>query len=134
MPEPTVCLILEGSYPFVTGGVSAWVQELIMALPDVRFVLYTLSPKRDQPIRYTLPPNVVGHKDIVLHEKRPSIGRPPRSITRSQRKRPADTPCLCRNATADAMARAVSASRRLHSRQVRGILSASNAVPTVMGP
>lgn len=76
MPEPTVCLILEGSYPYVTGGVSAWAQELIMALPEVRFVLYTLSPKRDQPVRYTLPPNVAGHKDIVLHEKQKSTGRP----------------------------------------------------------
>lgn len=72
----TVCLILEGSYPFITGGVSAWVQELISALPEIRFVLYTLSPKRDQPVRYTLPPNVAGHRDIVLHERRASSARP----------------------------------------------------------
>ena len=71
----TVCLILEGSYPFITGGVSAWVQELISALPEIRFVLYTLSPRRDQPVRYTLPPNVAGHMDIVLHERRRSSAR-----------------------------------------------------------
>ena len=69
MAEPlTVCLILEGSYPFITGGVSAWVQELIGALPDVRFVLYTISPKKGQNLRYSLPPNVAVHRDIVLNE------------------------------------------------------------------
>ena len=72
----TVCLIIEGSYPYVTGGVSSWVQELLEALPGVRFVLYTISPKKDQTVRYTFPPNVAGHTDIVLGEQRRSSGRP----------------------------------------------------------
>ncbi len=72
----TVCLILEGSYPYITGGVSAWVQELISALPEIRFVLYTLSPKSGQAVRYTLPPNVAGHTDVVLQAGRASTARP----------------------------------------------------------
>jgi len=61
-----VCMILEGSYPYITGGVGAWVHDIIGGLPDIEFSLLTLSPKADQPLRYTLPANVVEHKDIVL--------------------------------------------------------------------
>ena len=71
--RPTVCLILEGSYPYITGGVSAWVHQLIRYLEDINFVLYTISPAKDQPRRYELPANVVGHSDMVLSE--PTRGR-----------------------------------------------------------
>ncbi|TFG62475.1 MAG: DUF3492 domain-containing protein, partial [Spirochaetales bacterium] len=63
-----VCLILEGSYPFITGGVSAWVQDLILGLPGIEFSLFTISPKEDQELRYKLPPNVMEHRDIVLKD------------------------------------------------------------------
>lgn len=61
-----ICLLLEGSYPYITGGVSAWVHDLILNLPEFEFVLFTISPGRDQVLRYELPPNVTGHTDIVL--------------------------------------------------------------------
>jgi glycosyltransferase involved in cell wall biosynthesis len=61
-----VCLVIEGSYPFITGGVSSWVHELISGLPLIEFVLFTFSPQSDQEIRYRLPPNVVGVTDVVL--------------------------------------------------------------------
>ncbi|UCF96780.1 MAG: GT4 family glycosyltransferase PelF [Spirochaetaceae bacterium] len=64
--RPTVCLILEGSYPYVTGGVSAWVHQLIRYLENINFVLYTISPTKDQPLNYELPANVITHKDMVL--------------------------------------------------------------------
>ena len=62
----TVCVILEGSYPYITGGVSAWVQDLITNLPDIAFTLLTISALPDQTLRYELPDNVVGHSDILL--------------------------------------------------------------------
>ncbi len=65
-----VCLILEGSYPFITGGVSSWVHQLINRLPEVDFVLYTISPKSNQKLNYELPRNVVSHVDLVLSEKK----------------------------------------------------------------
>jgi len=61
-----VCMILEGSYPFITGGVSAWVQDIIQGLPDIDFALFTISPQENQALRYKLPPNVVEHRDFVL--------------------------------------------------------------------
>jgi glycosyltransferase involved in cell wall biosynthesis len=77
MGDPlTVCLVVEGSYPFITGGVSAWVQELIVALPDLRFTLFTISPKQGQPLRYELPANVVFHRDIAVNHRGRSRGWP----------------------------------------------------------
>jgi glycosyltransferase involved in cell wall biosynthesis len=67
-----VCLLLEGTYPFVTGGVSAWVNDLILGLPDIDFVLYTISPKKNLPFRYTLPENVKDHVDVVISQRRKS--------------------------------------------------------------
>jgi len=64
-----VCMVLEGSYPYITGGVSAWVQDIIQGLPDIDFVLLTISPSANQDLRYKLPPNIVEHQDIVLGQK-----------------------------------------------------------------
>lgn len=61
-----VCVVLEGSYPYITGGVSAWVHDLITNLPDIDFTLFTISPEPDMELRYELPPNVVDSRDIVL--------------------------------------------------------------------
>ncbi len=71
-----ICLILEGSYPYIVGGVAAWVQQLILNLPDMDFVLYTISPKERQKIMYKLPPNIVSHKDIVVSKKLKAERRP----------------------------------------------------------
>lgn len=76
---PRVCLILEGSYPFITGGVSAWVQDIIGGLPEIEFALFTLSPVAGQTLRYELPPNVKEHKDVVL-------GLPDADSKKSKRK------------------------------------------------
>ena len=64
-----VCMVLEGSYPFITGGVSAWVQDIIQGLPDIDFVLLTISPSENQELRYKLPANIVAHHDIVLNKR-----------------------------------------------------------------
>ncbi|MFH1574440.1 MAG: GT4 family glycosyltransferase PelF, partial [Acidobacteriota bacterium] len=56
-----VCLILEGTYPHVSGGVSTWTHDLIRAQADLSFHLVTISPLhaelREQ---YEIPPNVTG--------------------------------------------------------------------------
>ncbi len=63
-----VCLILEGTYPFVRGGVSSWVHNLIRGLPDVRFTLLHLgaSPRDRYEQKYELPPNVEGLHQLYL--------------------------------------------------------------------
>lgn len=61
-----VCFILEGSYPYITGGVSSWVHDLIRGMPEIEFALFSISPDNKQTLKYELPDNVVEHMDIVL--------------------------------------------------------------------
>ena len=56
-----VALLLEGTYPFVQGGVSSWVHNLILGFPEIRFAAVFLGskPADYQGIRYALPKNLV---------------------------------------------------------------------------
>ena len=55
-----VCLVLEGTYPKLVGGISTWVHDLTTALPDVRFAVARIAPEneRDRASRYAVPANV----------------------------------------------------------------------------
>ncbi|RKX78319.1 MAG: hypothetical protein DRP87_06605 [Spirochaetes bacterium] len=79
--ENRICLILEGSYPYITGGVSSWVHELIKELKSFNFVLFTISPEENQEIQYELPPNIIDHRDVVITERQSSEKRPKREKT-----------------------------------------------------
>lgn len=56
-----ICMILEGSYPFVHGGVSSWTHQYIQAMKEHEFVLMCIgSEEKDRDkFKYTLPDNVV---------------------------------------------------------------------------
>ena len=43
-----ICLILEGSYPFVRGGVSKWVEDMIRAMPEDEFVIWGIGDKEEK--------------------------------------------------------------------------------------
>jgi polysaccharide biosynthesis protein PelF len=67
--EDDVCLIVEGAYPFVSGGVSYWTHDLIRAHPDLRFHLIALSAEPgSKPLRFELPSNVSRMSEIVLQQ------------------------------------------------------------------
>ena len=40
-----ITLLLEGTYPFVRGGVSGWVHQIIEGLPQFKFSLIFLGSK-----------------------------------------------------------------------------------------
>jgi polysaccharide biosynthesis protein PelF len=63
-----VTLILEGTYPFVSGGVSSWVHQIIKGLPELRFSLVFIggSPDKYEKMRFELPPNVVHLQEHYL--------------------------------------------------------------------
>ena len=65
-----VCLVLEGTYPYVTGGVSSWVHNLIKALPRVQFSLLTILPSREtyRDYNYEVPENVVAVSEVHIHD------------------------------------------------------------------
>jgi glycosyltransferase involved in cell wall biosynthesis len=55
-----ICLICEGSYPYVIGGVSSWANMLIGELKDYDFQLYTISVNEEMQgkLKYEMYPNV----------------------------------------------------------------------------
>ncbi|MFQ5651599.1 MAG: GT4 family glycosyltransferase PelF [bacterium] len=69
-PETDVCLIVEGTYPYVTGGVAAWVHQLLTGLPELTFSLAVILSNRKSHLqqRYTLPSNVKEIRHIYLHD------------------------------------------------------------------
>lgn len=44
--ETDVALVLEGTYPFVPGGVSSWVHQILHAYPDRKFSLIHIGPRK----------------------------------------------------------------------------------------
>ena len=44
-----VCLIVEGAYPYVSGGVSSWVHGLIRRQPSLRFCVVAILPEPPPP-------------------------------------------------------------------------------------
>jgi polysaccharide biosynthesis protein PelF len=64
-----VCLIVEGCYPYVPGGVSSWIDWLIRSQPELTFSIVSLWPKpSDVPPRYTMPPNAVAFHPLHLQD------------------------------------------------------------------
>lgn len=55
-----VCLICEGSYPYVAGGVSSWIQMLVREYEDIEFVIWSIATTRKEmkEYKYELPPNI----------------------------------------------------------------------------
>lgn len=65
-----VCLILEGTYPYVAGGVSTWVHQLISSMKDIRFGILSIFPHYDpeREPKYAVPSHVIYLKEIYLHD------------------------------------------------------------------
>ncbi len=66
----TICLILEGAYPYIAGGVSSWVQQLLTVMDGYRFKILTIMASKDQEteLKYTFPPNVIEFRTIYLFD------------------------------------------------------------------
>lgn len=65
-----ICLILEGCYPFINGGVSTWMHQYINEMPEHEFVLWVIGAKaadRDKFV-YKLPANVVEVQQVFLDD------------------------------------------------------------------
>ena len=67
-----ICILVEGTYPYVSGGVSSWLHALISNLPEFTFsVVYLGSrPEPGRPPHYRLPANVVSLGELFMHDPR----------------------------------------------------------------
>jgi glycosyltransferase involved in cell wall biosynthesis len=65
-----VCLVLEGTWPYVQGGVSSWVHRIISDMPDIKFTVLSIMPTTaDTKVeRYEIPGNVQSVINICVHD------------------------------------------------------------------
>jgi len=76
-PKADIALLLEGTYPFIRGGVSSWVHQVITGLPEYTFALIFLGgdPKHYGKQQYTLPDNVT-HLECHYLMDIQAVGKP----------------------------------------------------------
>ncbi len=72
-----ICIISEGSYPYVTGGVSSWLQMLMSWMPQHEFIICTIGAREcdRRKFSYKIPDNVIKIKEIFLDESLKSKDR-----------------------------------------------------------
>lgn len=65
-----VCVIVEGAYPYLTGGVSNWLQRMMLEYDDIEFIIQTIIVDRNQErkIRYEIPKTVSEIREIYLFD------------------------------------------------------------------
>ena len=62
-----ICFICEGSYPYIVGGVSSWIHELILSNPNHFFKILCIIPnKKFAKVKYEIPKNVLKIKNIYM--------------------------------------------------------------------
>jgi glycosyltransferase involved in cell wall biosynthesis len=63
MSEPVdVCLLAEGNFPFVVGGVSEWIRMLVEKMPEIRFSVVAI-------VKYQLGPNMTAIHEVSIAEE-----------------------------------------------------------------
>ena len=76
-----ICIVAEGCYPYVVGGVSSWIHSLIQSFPNIEFSVLTIIANRSQSGKfvYDLPPNLTEVYEAYLDDydwgKKPKHGK-----------------------------------------------------------
>ncbi len=78
-----VCMILEGSYPYVRGGVSSWMHQYIQAMPQIEFILWCIGAdsKDKDNFKYELPDNVVAVEQLFLNDALKVENKPSKKLS-----------------------------------------------------
>lgn len=65
-----ICLVAEGCYPYVVGGVSGWIHSMIKSFPNIEFILLAIVADRSQRGKfvYELPENVTEVYEAYLDD------------------------------------------------------------------
>jgi glycosyltransferase involved in cell wall biosynthesis len=69
--EVDVLLLLEGTFPYVSGGVSSWVNQIVRGFPQIRFGGIFLGSRAADygDLKYTLPDNLLHLECHYLHDR-----------------------------------------------------------------
>jgi polysaccharide biosynthesis protein PelF len=76
-----IVLIVEGSYPYVSGGVASWIQMLVSSMQEHEFEIIAISASREEKkeYKYKLPSNVSRIHDVfIMDYLELKEGKPPR--------------------------------------------------------
>ncbi len=65
-----ICIVAEGCYPYVVGGVSSWIHSMIKTFPDYQFIVLAIVANRSMRGKfvYELPENVVEVRELYLQD------------------------------------------------------------------
>lgn len=65
-----ICIVAEGCYPYLVGGVSSWVHSMIKQFPDYQFVILAIVANRSfrGKFKYELPENVIEVDELYLED------------------------------------------------------------------
>lgn len=66
-----ICIVAEGCYPYVVGGVSGWIHSMIRSFPEYEFILLAIVADRSQSgkFAYELPENLMEVHEVYLNDK-----------------------------------------------------------------
>lgn len=72
-----ICIVAEGCYPYVVGGVSGWIHSIIRSFPEYEFILLAIVADRSQSgkFAYELPENLMEVYEVYLNDKDWQEGR-----------------------------------------------------------
>ena len=65
-----ICIIAEGCYPYIVGGVSEWLNGLIHSYPEHEFVILSIVADRSMRGKYVyeIPENVTEIHELYLND------------------------------------------------------------------
>lgn len=65
-----ICIVAEGCYPYVVGGVSGWINSMIQSFPDIEFIVLSIISDRSGSgkFQYQLPDNVSAVYEAYLND------------------------------------------------------------------
>ena len=65
-----ICIVAEGCYPYVVGGVSGWIHSMIRSFPSINFIILAVVQDRDMRGKfvYELPSNVTAVYESYLSD------------------------------------------------------------------
>ena len=65
-----ICIVAEGCYPYVVGGVSSWINNLIRSFPQHEFIMLAVISDRSVSgkFKYNLPDNLTEVHEVYLND------------------------------------------------------------------
>lgn len=66
-----VCIVAEGCYPYVIGGVSGWINSMIRSFPNIEFIVLAIVANRSLrgKFQYELPENLTEVYEVYLEDQ-----------------------------------------------------------------